>query len=329
LSDCPAQQELVLGDARLAMQNELDRGAAQNFDVLAIAAFSSDSIPTHLLTLEAIDAYLAHLKPDGILAVHISSRHFDLRPVLNSICEQRGLASREVIANSRSEGVIPSVWALLSRRDDVFQASAFRNLPTLSRGRSVRWTDDYCSVFAVLNPLHWDRLFLNVNTSENAFLAHYQRGAELLQQHKLDQAEAEFRKAISIDGSDAGAWVHLGNVYRAKSRTAEAVQCYQRAVKLNPNSADAYNNLGGMLSSSDPARAYEYFYKALQLDPQNGHAHNNLANLLARQGKLQEAIEQYEQALTIAPDLETASRNLEIVRKLLTEQEQESHKGSD
>jgi hypothetical protein len=65
----------VLGDGRLMLERE----PAQNFDLLAIDAFSGDSIPTHLLTLEAMQSYLRHLKSDGILAVHITNRYLDLR----------------------------------------------------------------------------------------------------------------------------------------------------------------------------------------------------------------------------------------------------------
>ena len=67
-----------MGDARLSLERE----APENFDVLAVDAFSSDSIPVHLLTREAMDLYFRHLKPDGILAVHISNRYLNLQPVL-------------------------------------------------------------------------------------------------------------------------------------------------------------------------------------------------------------------------------------------------------
>ena len=67
-----------MGDARLSLERE----SPENFDVLAVDAFSSDSIPVHLLTLEAMELYFRHLRPDGVLAVHISNRYLDLAPVL-------------------------------------------------------------------------------------------------------------------------------------------------------------------------------------------------------------------------------------------------------
>lgn len=76
LKDCPAKLDVVLGDARLS----LDREPSQQFDVLAVDAFSGDSIPVHLLTREAFRIYWRHLRPDGILAVHVSNKYLDLAP---------------------------------------------------------------------------------------------------------------------------------------------------------------------------------------------------------------------------------------------------------
>jgi len=67
-----------MGDARLTLEKE----APENFDVLAVDAFSSDAIPVHLLTYEAMQLYFRHIKPDGILAVHVSNRYLDLQPVV-------------------------------------------------------------------------------------------------------------------------------------------------------------------------------------------------------------------------------------------------------
>ena len=78
LKDCKAKLDVAMGDARLSLERE----PPQNFDVLAVDAFSSDSIPVHLLTKEAMELYFRHLRPDGILAVHISNRYLDLQPVL-------------------------------------------------------------------------------------------------------------------------------------------------------------------------------------------------------------------------------------------------------
>ena len=96
LNSSPAAIEFVIGDARLSMERELLSSALQRYDVLAIDAFSSDSIPVHLITSEATALFFQHLKPDGILAFHISNRFLDLKPVLANIAEANGLAARLV-----------------------------------------------------------------------------------------------------------------------------------------------------------------------------------------------------------------------------------------
>jgi hypothetical protein len=86
LKDSPGKMETVLGDARLSLERE----APQNFDVLAVDAFSGDSIPVHLITVEAFTEYLRHLKPEGVIAFHVSNRFLDLKPVLLAIAEKHG-----------------------------------------------------------------------------------------------------------------------------------------------------------------------------------------------------------------------------------------------
>jgi spermidine synthase len=88
LPACPGKVEVVEGDARILLEQEPD----QEFDVLVLDAFSSDSIPVHLLTQEAFAEYLRHLRPLGVLAVHISNVHLDLSPVVAGHSERFGLA---------------------------------------------------------------------------------------------------------------------------------------------------------------------------------------------------------------------------------------------
>src|SRR5205814_881496 len=78
LPDCKAKVDVVLGDARLSLERE----APENYDVLAVDAFSSDAIPVHLLTREAIALYFRHLQPGGVLAVHVSNKYLNLAPVV-------------------------------------------------------------------------------------------------------------------------------------------------------------------------------------------------------------------------------------------------------
>ena len=86
LSDTPAHVEVALGDARITMSRE----APQRFDILVVDAFSGDAIPVHLLTREAFALYWRHLKPNGVLAVHVSNRYLELPPVVQIAAQRSG-----------------------------------------------------------------------------------------------------------------------------------------------------------------------------------------------------------------------------------------------
>ncbi len=134
LSSSPATIEFMIGDARLSMERELLSGARQAYDVLAIDAFSSDSIPVHLITSEAAALFFQHLKPDGILAYHISNRFLDLKPVLANIAQANNLSVR-LITDSPGDGSTSSItdWVLLARSPAALTTSG---LPKSSRRSS-------------------------------------------------------------------------------------------------------------------------------------------------------------------------------------------------
>jgi len=149
LGDSPAQVEVALGDARLSLERE----AGQNLDVLALDAFSSDAIPVHLLTSEAIQVYLRHLKPGGVLAVHISNRYLDLAPVVQQAARRLGLEVRQVVNDDDDDaGVYTSDWMLLSASPAPFEheplKSAAQKIEAEPRVRL--WTDDYSDLVHIL-----------------------------------------------------------------------------------------------------------------------------------------------------------------------------------
>src|SRR6185503_3260308 len=112
LESCPKPPALVLGDARLSLEQE----PAQGFDVLVVDAFVSDAIPVHLLTREAMAVYWRHLKPDGVLAVHVSNSYVDLAPVVAKAAEESGKHARTIFDNKNDNGVHPSNWVLVTSR---------------------------------------------------------------------------------------------------------------------------------------------------------------------------------------------------------------------
>jgi len=157
-----ADVQVVLGDARLSLERE----PPQHFDVLALDAFTSDAIPVHLLTREAFDIYIhRHLRPGGVLAVHISNRYLDLEPVVLAQADYYGYRAVVVESKSDSEKKIDSAtWVLLTKNEAFLASQPIREIidgqanaaeegedprqpPT---ARRVTWTDDYSNLFQVL-----------------------------------------------------------------------------------------------------------------------------------------------------------------------------------
>ncbi len=146
IEDSPATIRTVAGDGRLGVA-----GAARgSFDTILLDAFSSDSIPVHLLTEEAMRTYVDRLAPGGLLVVHISNRMFELQPVLASAADRLGLSAAVGRGQAGPDGAAASVWVALSRDDS--EIARLRSRPDWSPlgSREVRWTDDYSSILSVL-----------------------------------------------------------------------------------------------------------------------------------------------------------------------------------
>jgi len=154
LKDSPARVDVILGDARLSMQQELARGEPQQFDVLVLDAFSGDAIPVHLLTGEAFAIYLQHLrKPGGLLAVHISNRFVDLRPVLWNVAEHFSLHPAWFHASNDGRVAGEADWVILAPNRAVLDvpviAKAIQPIQFFGN-RTPFWTDDYSNLYRVL-----------------------------------------------------------------------------------------------------------------------------------------------------------------------------------
>jgi len=158
LKNCPSEIQIVHGDARLMLENE----SPQNFDLLVLDAFSGDAIPTHLLTVESMQAYLRHLRSDGLIAIHISNIHFDLRRVTDALAAASGLhaATLETIAVlDRSTGTQSltepgSRWVLMARDPELLNRSRFLEITSkdiLPVEQQVLWTDDFSNLIEVLD----------------------------------------------------------------------------------------------------------------------------------------------------------------------------------
>jgi len=153
LRDSRAEVEVIPGDARLSLESELAAGQNQNFDVLVLDTFSSDSIPVHLITREAFQLYLQHLSGNGVIAAHISNRHLDLQPVLWKLAQEFGLSIIRIDKAANADGEFPSIWVLLSRDPELLNLpglkARYQDLGSYSTDLPL-WTDDYSNLFQIL-----------------------------------------------------------------------------------------------------------------------------------------------------------------------------------
>lgn len=155
LSDCPSQKEVILGDARLQLEREFKEKGSHQFDLLIIDAFSGDAVPTHLLTREAFEVYLNHLKPNGILAMHITNTHLDLYPVVHKLADHFGCSHRRIYHPGNYNKLLYRTYYMLITQDEQFLSQTqdqIKDLPDyLRRERQVpMWTDDYTNLTSLL-----------------------------------------------------------------------------------------------------------------------------------------------------------------------------------
>ena len=146
LRDAPATVQVLIGDGRLLLEGEPPQG----YDLLALDAFSSDAVPVHLLTLEAFEAYEAHLRPDGLIAVNVTNQNLDLTPVIVAAARARGWHWKRVISEEdKPTGALEAHWMILAPTP-----AAVARLPEGEMDPATRelppWTDDFSNLFRIL-----------------------------------------------------------------------------------------------------------------------------------------------------------------------------------
>ena len=148
LRDCPGQNDVVLGDARLSLADAPDA----EYGIIVADAFSSDAIPVHLMTREAVDLYFDKLQSDGVLLMHISNRHLELEPVLGNVAQDAGLVCRAQYdqENESTPGKFVSHWVMMSREEGALGSMAddARWSSCETNPDSPVWTDDYSNLLS-------------------------------------------------------------------------------------------------------------------------------------------------------------------------------------
>lgn len=168
IRDFPGDTRIVLGDGRLA----LERAENEDFDILVLDAFSSDAVPAHLLTTEAFAVYLRHLRPDGVLAVNVTNRHFNLAPVVMGMAQQFNLVSRYISHDPADDdientigyaGLSASNWVLLSRMEERFETKFLIDQAVLNT-EAVIWTDAHSNLIQLLRASTLETLKTDINS---------------------------------------------------------------------------------------------------------------------------------------------------------------------
>jgi len=145
-----ADKKIIMGDARLTMEAQ----EPQNFDLIAVDAFSSDAIPVHLLTREATLLYQRQLRPGGILALHISNRYLNLEPVCQG--DAQAIGAEAMVIDDEGESApyySSSTWVLVSTNKEFFKDPEFAGSnihPAKMPAKFRPWTDDYSNLFQIL-----------------------------------------------------------------------------------------------------------------------------------------------------------------------------------
>jgi hypothetical protein len=148
LKDSQAHTNTVLGDARIQLTAESARGTAHDFDAIAVDAFSSDSIPMHLLTAECADVYRQRLKPGGILLLHITNKTLDLEPVARGIADHLGWQAAQIVSQRDPDtGESASQWVIIGA--DISGFTHASGWTALTQPPLI-WTDDFASLWHVL-----------------------------------------------------------------------------------------------------------------------------------------------------------------------------------
>jgi len=152
LDKSAADLEVILGDARVALTKELTQVGSQGFQVLVVDAFSGDSIPAHLLTVEAMELYWQHLRADGVLAIHISNSHLELTPLVRGLAKHQGKEALYFVTEPDQQEPNLTQWVIITDNKSFKRNARGRRLQSQwpNTKQDLVWRDDYSNLLSVL-----------------------------------------------------------------------------------------------------------------------------------------------------------------------------------
>jgi len=153
IDDSEAQLDVILGDARIMLEHEAANNELQAFDLLVVDAFNSDAVPLHLLTREAMELYLSHLKPQGLLAFHVTNRYLNLGAVIRGLAQHTKHEAVRLYTTGSGLFSYASDWVVLTRNPAFLQSQNIRIAATDwsdTKSLPIAWTDDYASLWSAV-----------------------------------------------------------------------------------------------------------------------------------------------------------------------------------
>jgi tetratricopeptide (TPR) repeat protein len=308
LSDCRGKTEVVLGDARQSLMH----GPQRQFDLMVLDVFSSDAVPLHLMTRDAMQLYLSRLNPHGVLAFHISSRYFNLEPVLGRLAAEAGLTARiwrdNENSGNRMVGRYPSTWVAMARHPrDLGDLAAIAHWRELACDPGPVWTDEFSNLVATL---HWQATGLNLTPMRWTQSGKAKRAADhaaiarnMLQEGRIEDAVDQLRKSLALAPDKPLEHRGLAAALAALGRTEEAADEYAKSLMLDNRSAPCHRGLGvalGRMGKLDDAM--REFKSAIALDPSDVQSMIDLGDILLDRKELDEAAKCYRQGIAVKPD---------------------------
>jgi tetratricopeptide (TPR) repeat protein len=309
LSDCRGKAEVILGDARLSLVN----GPEREFDLLVVDVFSSDFVPVHLINKEALAIYLRRMSPGGLLAIHISSRYFNLAPILGRLAEEAHLVgriktdARKSAAEELTVGKTSSEWVVMARNaDDLGPLADDETWRPIALDPGPAWTDAFSNVAGALRWKTPDqRLFLlparwvTLNPAEE----HAALAMALLKENRIDEAMEHWQTSLELNPDNAFVQFSLGTALLSRGRLDEAVLHLQEAVRIAPDYAIAHHDLGVALQQKGKTdEAIEHYLRAFQLEPGYVEAFHDLGKSLLGSQKYEQAERCFRKAIAIQSD---------------------------